>query len=197
MTSYSQYGEDIKIAELLREVKVGRLLDIGAWDPKIFSNSRALIEAGWEAILIEPSPVPLRALVAAYQGNEQVTVIGAAVVADERPLIRLRLSDDAVSSSDPAVQATWSKQGGYYGWVLAATVSIAELLNQFGGDCAFVSIDAEGASVDLALAYLAAGPRPRVMCVEHDGRLVEFLTMVGEYDYRAELTNSTNVVIAL
>jgi hypothetical protein len=36
----------------------GRFLDLGAWDPITFSNTRALVELGWSGVMIEPSPGP-------------------------------------------------------------------------------------------------------------------------------------------
>ena len=58
--SYSQYGEDqIIAAEFLRRESANRFfLDIGAWHPTIFSNTRLLIEQGWSGVIIEPSPGP-------------------------------------------------------------------------------------------------------------------------------------------
>ena len=57
MQSYSQYGEDRAIVELFGD-HVGRFLDIGAWHPTVFSNTRALFERGWSGVMVEPSPCP-------------------------------------------------------------------------------------------------------------------------------------------
>ena len=57
--SYSQYGEDLIIlGAFAGRTEPGTLLDIGAWHPTIFSNTRALIELGWAGVIIEPSPGP-------------------------------------------------------------------------------------------------------------------------------------------
>jgi hypothetical protein len=63
MKSYSQYGEDLIILDAFAgsqylEDEPGTFLDIGAWHPTIFSNTRALIERGWAGVIIEPSPGP-------------------------------------------------------------------------------------------------------------------------------------------
>ena len=70
MKSYSQYGEDLIILAALPMIweatrlrfpeisQTGTFLDIGAWHPTIFSNTRALIERGWSGVIIEPSPGP-------------------------------------------------------------------------------------------------------------------------------------------
>lgn len=195
MNSYSQNGEDKIIRDVLGDAP-GTLLDIGAWDPSSLSNSRALIEAGWSAILIEPSPRPLAALAAAYEGNERVTVIQAVVALEPLALIRLRITDDAVSAiHGSANEAAWSERGGYYGTIWAATLTLPELFNQFGSGFAFVNIDTEGISVDLARAYLESGAAPRCMCVEHDGRMVELAQVSEPRGYVVRHLNGENAIL--
>ena len=54
MTDYTQHGEQKYFLEVLGALvpntQPGRLLEIGAWEPKTFSNSRALIELGQSGI---------------------------------------------------------------------------------------------------------------------------------------------------
>lgn len=52
---YSQNNEEFYIRNYFRHFQ-GKLLDIGAYDGKTFSNSFALLLLGWEGVLIEPSP---------------------------------------------------------------------------------------------------------------------------------------------
>lgn len=68
MKNYSQYTEQAAILGAFGFDAEGhghgpdkpdcRFLDIGAWHPTIFSNTRALIELGWSGVIIEPSPGP-------------------------------------------------------------------------------------------------------------------------------------------
>jgi FkbM family methyltransferase len=53
---YSQNNEEEIILDFFGDFK-GTLLDIGANDGKTLSNSLALIEHGWKAVLVEPSQV--------------------------------------------------------------------------------------------------------------------------------------------
>jgi hypothetical protein len=56
---YSQYNEeDLILAAFEVPSEAPLFLDIGAWHPTIFSNTRALIERGWGGVIIEPSPGP-------------------------------------------------------------------------------------------------------------------------------------------
>ena len=51
-----------------------RLLEVGANDGKTFSNSLALIEEGFEAVLVEPSPKAFKLLEKLHEGNENVAL---------------------------------------------------------------------------------------------------------------------------
>lgn len=194
MHSHSQHGEDAVIIKLLGESAYagGQLLDIGAWDPITFSNSRALIERGWDAVLVEPSPAPLRKLVETYGASPKVRVIGAAVALTPG-LVELQVTDDAVTSSDPDVQNTWAKDGGYFGRLYSPGITVESILNQFGS-FQFVNIDAEGMSFDLCLALLQTGMRPTVVCIEHDGRNVELMAHLQD-EYIQEWINGTNLIV--
>jgi hypothetical protein len=193
MTSHSQYGEDVHIFESVKGVGSKRLLDIGAWHATQFSNSRALIDDGWEAILIEPSPGPLAGLVRDYAGAKNVAVIGA-LVGISNCLQLLKATDDAVSTTEAGVSALWAESGGYYGSFYSPTITIGDIFNQFGGGFEFVNIDAEGVSVSLFAEFLRLGGRPKCFCVEHDGRVVEIVQHAQAAGYRQIHLNGTNVI---
>lgn len=75
---YSQNEEEKHILEFFKDT-TGTLLDIGANDGKTFSNSLALIEKGWKAVLVEPSEVAMRQLRFTHQGNPNVITMCIAV----------------------------------------------------------------------------------------------------------------------
>lgn len=56
---YSQFGEDIVLAKLLKE-KGGFYVDVGAYHPKHFSNTYLLFKKGWRGINIDPSPYTIK-----------------------------------------------------------------------------------------------------------------------------------------
>jgi FkbM family methyltransferase len=75
---YSQNGED-KIALGYFGDKVGTLLDLGANDGKTLSNSLALIESGWSAVLVEPSKEAFRRCEELHNGNDKVKLLNVAI----------------------------------------------------------------------------------------------------------------------
>lgn len=201
--TYSQYGEDLIIESIFTNIQQhsGRLLDIGAWDPIEKSNSRLLIEHGWSAVLIEPSPTPLRNLIAAYgprfsRIGQTIIVVGAAVGL-AGGMARMAITDDAVSTSSAEVETLWAKdnKGGYFGYAYFPVITLQDIFNQFGGPFDFVNIDAEGLSVELAIEYLKMEGFPKVLCVEHDGRSVELMQIAAKRGYSARELNGTNIIL--
>lgn len=185
MTDYSQYGEQAFILEKLKDVKNGRLLDIGAWHPTTFSNSRALIEAGWSAVLVEPSPGPMHTLLKEYGNNPRITLVQACVSGGRNELVALSVTDDALSTTQESAYRQWQEKGGYFGTVLVPRIPLSELWRD-GAD--FVNIDAEGESGAILLElHKCIRPRliwtaPRCICVEHDGSaqlLADYFTDLG------------------
>ncbi len=54
--SYSQEGEDLILLNLLNRQKKGFYVDIGAFHPERFSNTKIFYDMGWSGINIEPNP---------------------------------------------------------------------------------------------------------------------------------------------
>src|SRR5690349_12594575 len=166
ITAVRKYSQQDEETHILRNTpEVGQFLDIGAWNAKELSNTRALFERGWSGILIEPSPLPFDGLLREYGREERIILINGAV-GFERGLGRIEATADAVSTMDSGVQSIWKDRGGYYGQFYTPRITLEDLFNQFGGQFDFVNIDAEGLSVDLFLKFLSLGPRPQCFCVE-------------------------------
>jgi FkbM family methyltransferase len=188
---YSQNEEEKYILAACETAGGRSLLDIGAWDATDKSNSRALIERDWRAVLIEPSPKAVRGLACVYKDVANVTVISAAVgLAAE--LIELQISDDAVSTEVPREAARWA--GSYIGRLLVPAITIADILLRFGA-FDFVNIDTEGTSVDLLRVLLQTEMFPRCICVEHNDRIGEALTLAQNRGYRLLYKSAENLVL--
>lgn len=203
--SYSQRNEEQYILEACKDSAVRRVLDIGAWHPTQFSNSRALIEAGWDAVLVEPSPGPVRNLVQEYgfdpqfnnrhldQNLQRITVLCAAVGL-EPGLATLQITDDAVSASE--VKPEWRERGGYLGAMTIPQVTFEQICDWYG-NFGFVSIDTEGGSTDIFKVILEGEMFPKCICVEHDGRIVEITKAAQERGYKIAYVSEENVIVCL
>ena len=76
--NYSQNQEQEYILNYFGDYK-GNLLSIGENDGKKFSNALRLIELGWSATLVEPSPKAFKALELLHKDNPNVRCINVAV----------------------------------------------------------------------------------------------------------------------
>ena len=56
MITHAQEMEDVIIARILKDVKEGFYVDIGAYSPDVYSVTKLFYEQGWHGINIEPIP---------------------------------------------------------------------------------------------------------------------------------------------
>jgi FkbM family methyltransferase len=200
MKDYSQSGEQPAILNGLEARRgkplgtdAGSFLDIGAWHPTQFSNTRALYEAGWSGVMFEPSPGPMLDLLSEY-GNEPRIQLVQAGVSVYGGLAIMHVTNDAVSTTSEPEYDKWKNQTTFFGKLGILTVSVKDVFDRYGG-FEFVNIDAEGLSADIFLQMLKLGIFPYVVCVEHESRTTEILTAATPEHYRAVLVNQTNAVL--
>jgi FkbM family methyltransferase len=194
--SYSQYDEEKYILQATSSISIGRFLDIGAWNPTVFSNTRALYEKGWGGIMIEPSPGPMTGLIREYGNSDRVQLIMAAVM-KENGFIRMHVSDDAVSTTSETHFAKWNGAAGYNGVVYLHAMSIFTIAKIFGTDFDFVNVDVEGYSAQLLLDILCYTTlRPKCFVVEHDDRGQDIMAAAQPLGYACPYENGTNMVLA-
>jgi hypothetical protein len=170
VNSYSQFGEDVHYVPTLPEH--GRLLDVGAGPPVTWSNSRALIEKGWDAVLIEPSPKFFMELFKEYQWNERVQLANCAVGL-EWGLRRFWYTEDVVSTIDEVHYERWRTSADYIGM--------------------FTSIDVEGGSGALVEAAVAA--KPQIIMVEHENDAAPGWIMQHAPGYTCFVESGVNLVL--
>lgn len=192
---YSQHDEERYILAATADIPAGRFLDIGAYSPKTFSNTRALYECGWSGTMVEIAPGPMRSLILEYGNDDRITLIQAAV--DAKPgLMAFDISDDALSTSNKASYERWRHSKGFLGRVLVPTITLEHLNGPGPSGFDFVNIDIEGNSADLFLRMLEIGMLPRCCCVELDGRREELSAAASKAGYTLLHVNGENGVFA-
>ncbi len=107
MKNYSQSDEQKYILDYFKDNESGFFLDIGSYNPEIFSNVRALFEKGWSGICIEPSDDPYNVLKEFYNGTG-VEVYNCAIGNETGILPFFDSGGDALSSTDPAHVKKWT-----------------------------------------------------------------------------------------
>jgi FkbM family methyltransferase len=191
---YSQNREEeVILANLPAE---GKVLDIGAYDGVVFSNSRALIEKGWSGVLIEPSPIVFSQLIQnteAYQ--DRVTLVNGAVVSGDSGFVTFYDSmGDAISGYDPAHLDKWD---GHLKWrpFILQTINLVALLDKIGTEFDFVTIDTEGTNMELLKAMPWSDmPTVKMVCVEYDNRAMEMVKHMEDNGFFLVHRNGENLI---
>jgi FkbM family methyltransferase len=161
---YSQNDEEKVILDLFKDQPTGRLLDIGAFDGKTFSNSLALIEKGWRAVLVEPNPTSLVALINLHGTNRNVEIVGA-LVSPEPGLQEMFTCQDAVSTTNPDFKPMWEQIGVKFNPVWFPALHPGVLCHGHTFD--FITLDVEDGTLAIVEAMLGAFSTCKVACVEH------------------------------
>jgi FkbM family methyltransferase len=192
--SYSQNQEEQFILTACSQA-AGQFLDVGAWNARDKSNTRALFEKGWRGVLIEPSPLPFAGLQAEYGTVPGMTLISAAVVLDESLAeVEMYITADALSTTEEANYEKWKGQAQFDGKSQVPAITLERIFERYG-DFDFVSLDTEGTSVALLYRLLALGKRPKCICVEHDDCIGDVQQVVARHGYTCVHCNSENLVL--
>lgn len=188
-TYYSQNDEERILLENIGGINNGVILDIGAGDGRSLSNSLALIERGWSAVLVEPSVSAFTKLLDLHAKNERVKLVNAAIGTDTRLVKFYECADTLYSSLNPA--KVEGKPNRSY-WI--QQITLKTLVAEIGCGPSVMSVDTEGSSFDI-LSTIPTGWDLRVIIVEHDGRMVEISGWGREHKYDVRGLNAENVVL--
>ena len=198
MTDYSQNGEQKIVLDIFGDF-VGRFLEIGACDGRLVSNTLALVERGWSGVMVEPSPRAFMALQERHGGNEKLTLVHAAV--DLKWGLSKFWEEATIggySTTEEGNRSKWQHLADFPKkpfWIPMVPLSV--IVDAALPPVDFLSIDTEGTSTDLFLAFPFVAVRPRVVCVEHDGRIPECLDQARRWHYREVARNGENLVLVL
>jgi FkbM family methyltransferase len=96
---YSQNNEEMIIISNLSNITSGKFIEIGAYDPFKFSNTRKLVENGWSGLYVEPATYCFNKFVTEYGlDNEKIKLLNKAIGKYNGKLTFYEC-DDAISTS--------------------------------------------------------------------------------------------------
>jgi FkbM family methyltransferase len=193
---YSQQDEEAVIAKFFGD-RVGRFLDIGAWDGVTFSNTRALWEKGWSGVVVDVSPFSVAKLITLYGGTDRVAIVSGLVVGHGEGMARFYDSrGDGLSTSIKPQMEKWKRLGTSYAQVYAPVITLPCLFSNFPGPYNLISIDTEGSSLNLFRAIDFDKIKTELVVVEHDlfpGEVKEAGRKKGFWTLHE---NANNVILA-
>jgi FkbM family methyltransferase len=205
---YSQNGEDQIIASHFGDYK-GTLVEIGANDGSTLSNSKLLIERGWEAHLFEPSIPTFRKLEDLHIANTRVYTYpyGIAEFTGESDFYesgQLLGGEDKslVSCINPEEMKRWGASVEF-----AQTKADFATWNDFvkkhkytDKTFDFISIDAEGEDWNILKQINMKQHNCKVLCVEWNSKpnlSQAFVEFANYFEMKEIHRNAENIIFAL
>lgn len=193
---YSQNDEEQRILDYFGDF-VGKFLDIGAYNGVKFSNTYRLAELGWSGVCVEPSSSVFPALVNLYKDNLHIQLVNCAL--DTHSCLKkfYDAGGYAVSSLDVDHKVKWEKSSGSkFREVYIKTVVPKEVFDTFGHDFHFISLDVEGTNFEVfSLLPFEGLHNLMAICVEHDGKIQQMLSLTEKFGFKELFRNSENLML--
>lgn len=166
--SYAQNLEDVMLRRVFRDVEAGFYVDVGAWEPDIDSVTRALYDAGWHGINIEPGPVFQRL---AQRRPRDINLQLALGAREGRLTLHVHHSDDTVLGTSTLQAGTPSETTQGRLRVEECEVEVRTLAQVLDAHAAgqhihFLKIDAEGAELEILQGADWQRHRPELLVIE-------------------------------
>jgi FkbM family methyltransferase len=183
--SFSQAGEDLLIERVVGRKAGGFYIDIGAYDPHHFSNTKRFYLRGWSGINIEPNKFCHANFVRERPRDINLNV----GIGKERGKLMLHVMDAATLSTFSEEKAEENEKLGYR--VLSREpVEVITLTDLFRNQVQekqvdFMTIDAEGLDISVLESNDWNRWRPKAICVE-----------VGDFTDRASVPETIKQMTA-
>ena len=191
--SYSQWGEDIIIDDLLGKKKEGFYVDIGAYDPTRFSNTKRFYLRGWRGINVEPDPIRIEKF---YKERSCDINLNIGIANTNNLLNFYKFSPQTLSTFSKKSLDDYQKQGYKLNEIIKVRVlKLSKVLEKnYKGSkrIDFLSIDTEGLDLEVLKGNNWKKFRPKVICIEGQiNNPKKFLIKLG---YKKVYTNQTNSI---
>lgn len=183
---------------------VTRLLDIGAYDGKTFSNSFELMLKEWVGVFFEPSPGVFNALEknfrvhTTYSGEPVLkrAVLEPYAIGKVDGDVKFWVTNDAVSTTEESWAKMWKKSGVEYTEMVLSMISVDTMIRKYGVDYSFISIDVEKTNFELFnLIPWEIFDKLRLLVIEHDGMGVLITERLYGLGFRVLHENGENIIL--
>lgn len=174
LTSYAQFGEDLQLLDFFGNQSPGYYVEVGANDGISGSNTALLEKLGWKGILVEPNP-DLIPLIQDSRTNSQI-LWGAAVAPEKVGTIEFYqvvggppgLHGLSTTVQDETAFSRINDYGGTLKPIHVTAKTLDDILLEYQAPQNFqlLSIDVEGAELDVLKGFSLDRYQPRVILLE-------------------------------
>lgn len=163
--SFSQNGEDAVINAILRNVKNGVYVDVGAYHPILYSNTYAFYQKGWRGIVIDPN-IAMKVLYRVFRRKDIFVYAGVGSKYSKQKYYSF--SDGAYNTFNERTsdECKKKKQLTFLGVSQVEMIPLSEIVAKYGlSRIDFLNIDVEGMDLQVLKSY-DWNIRPRVIAIE-------------------------------
>ena len=177
---YSQWGEDVVVENILRKVKKGFYVDVGAYHPMHYSNTFRLYKRGWRGINIEPNP-SAKLLFSLHRPHDVHVTGGVAVETKTCPYYVFNHQSCTTFSEE---QKEHMMQKSYIQLVDTKQIRCEPLRDTIARHASekhinFLNIDVEGQNFEVLQTLNWDTHAPNVICIEDDDFVIDSDTQHG------------------
>lgn len=197
MKKYSQNDEQDVILKYFENYPFGLYLDIGAYDPEVFSNTRALYEKGWRGVLVEPAEMNYNVLKEYFKKDNAMQIIKTCVGTYDGEVPFLDSGGDAIGTIVPSHAEKWAKgYGTNYTKVNSRIVTIETLLKEtIYKKFDFINIDVEAHDWEVLSQIKLNEVGCSLVCVEYNGKEKEkYHGFFHRQQFRHIYSNGENLI---
>lgn len=189
---YSQNDEQDYILGYFSGFK-GTFLDIGANDGKYLSNTAALVDNGWEGVMVEPSPAAFKQLNLNYLYNKRVQPVNCVISDKAGAIVFYECPNTLVSSTNKDLVKMWHDE---FTAINIQSLTYKLLLEEVEfKPFDFISIDAEG--MDLVILKQIDLSDVKMICVEHGNKHEQEMRLYCEsFGMKQVMRNFENIIMA-
>ena len=182
MFDYSQGKEQEVILEYFKG-RTGTFVDLGANDGLTLSNTRALLESGWQGVLVEPIPAAFEKLIQNadyFIKNGKAKAMQVAIAPKDGPIelhesgTHLRKGDvGLLSTLVPSEMDRWKRSGEEFSSVTVPGMTVKSFIREIAlPQINFFSIDCEGMDLDILTQLDLRAHDCEMLCIEYNNNKV-------------------------
>ncbi len=163
-TTYSQCGEDLILDYLHHHKDNGFYVDVGANDPRVFSNTYFFYKKGWNGLVIEPNLQKLNQ----YRLRRRRDIRGNYAVGSKGLFTFFKFKEDALNTMSEEVANSYEKMGHkILSSEKVASLPLSDILREKNiQHIDFLSIDTEGQNFEVLQTNDWNTYRPNFVVVE-------------------------------
>ncbi len=191
----SQHGEELLVSQYFNNKTSGFFIEVGAYDGVELSNTYYLEALGWDGILVEPNPTLYSKILVNRPYSEHFNVAVSHEPVDSLDL-NIVENYEALSYSK-ATRRHLNRIDKLDTVVTSISVPVArldELIPDHVTNIDFVSIDVEGAEIDVLKSLDFNKWRPTLIVIEDNshGKNIEIRDFMQQHDYKEVAHLSSN-----